>query len=77
MANNEKRNKYYNLTLKSDRRIITGEWTPEKIYELIKDLNLTDDFEGLNLHDRNMRPNANNEATYKHFDIKFKTLRKK
>ena len=68
-----KQNKYFKNTLKSDTRVTNGEWTNDKVFDIIKRLNLTDDYEGLNLYERNIRTNDKNEPTYKHFEIKFKT----
>ena len=71
--NDPKQKKYFNNTLRSDTRVTNGEWTNDKVYDIIKKLNLTEEYEGLNLYDRNIRPNDKNEPTYKHFEIKFKT----
>ena len=68
-----KQNKYFKNTLKSDTRVTNGEWTNDKVFDIIKRLNLTEDYEGLNLYERNIRTNDKNEPTYKHFEIKFKT----
>lgn len=63
--------KYFNYVLRSNKYDNEGQWTYDKIINILTELELTDEIEGLDLKTENIHDDEE-ETTYKHFEISFK-----
>ena len=63
--------RYFQYTCKSNRNDIDGTWTYEKVFDIIRHCNLTNNIKGLDLKTPNIHADTE-ELTYKHFEISFK-----